>query len=334
MISVIFLQVLDHGLAAVKLPKNIFNGSSMLLMGFPECGSSYFLLMQLDKDFKPFFKLLETQSGSLGKGESLSDINNVIHVKNVDIGQMLMSEDDLNLSLLDCRKLLAVLPTLASNRTSDEYSLEGSVLSSCSSSNFSSIVDEVFEVEKGSAAQNFPSQVSTFGSSPASHFGSGVLNIPGTKVGTSSPKWDGVTQISQGNNSTRLSNAANGSVYPTNNYKGLIQSGSTGSISSGPGRSQVKRLSSSKSDQDLASLMPSHSGAIGSYSIMDEHQQTTSGTRAARHLSPTLEIGTSVSAPNARTNGPRSSPTRAVSGNMGAVYNSWVQSPQCKIASL
>lgn len=333
MISVIFLQVFDHGLASVKLPKNIFNGSSMLLLGFPECGSSYYLLMQLDKDFKPLFKLLETQSGSLGKGESLSDMNNVIRVKNVDIGQMLMSEDDLNLSLLDCRKLLSVLPTLASNRTSDEFSLEGSVISSCSASNFSSIVDEVFELEKGSAAQNYPSQVSTFGSSPASHFGSGVLNIPGTKVGTSSPKWDGVTQISQGNNSTRLSNVGNGPIYSSSNYRGLIQSGSTGSISSGPGRSQLKRLSSSKSDQDLASLMP-HSGAIGSYSIMDEHQQTTSGIRAARHFSPTLEIGASVSAPNARTNGPRSSPTGAVSGNTSSGYNSWVQSPQCKIASL
>ncbi|GMG99605.1 hypothetical protein Nepgr_001445 [Nepenthes gracilis] len=36
------LQVYEHGLAAVKIPKNILNSSSFLLMGFPDCSIAYF----------------------------------------------------------------------------------------------------------------------------------------------------------------------------------------------------------------------------------------------------------------------------------------------------
>ena len=82
------MQVYEQGFAAVKVPKNIGNGSSMLLMGFPDCGSSYFLLMLLDKDFKPLFKLLETQQDPSGKAHSFNDLNNVMRIKNIDIGQM------------------------------------------------------------------------------------------------------------------------------------------------------------------------------------------------------------------------------------------------------
>ncbi|KAK8285905.1 hypothetical protein V6Z12_D08G257000 [Gossypium hirsutum] len=66
------LEVYEHGFAAVKVPKNLVNGSSVLIMGFPESESSYFLLMELDKDFKPLFKLLETQPDPSGKGRSTS----------------------------------------------------------------------------------------------------------------------------------------------------------------------------------------------------------------------------------------------------------------------
>lgn len=75
--------------------------------------------MHLDKDFKPIFKLLETQPDPSGKAESFSDLNHVVRLKNIDIGQMMMFEDDLNLSLLDCRKLLSVLPSLGPNQTSE-----------------------------------------------------------------------------------------------------------------------------------------------------------------------------------------------------------------------
>ncbi|GMH13202.1 hypothetical protein Nepgr_015043 [Nepenthes gracilis] len=52
------LQIYEHGLSVPKMPKNILNGPSFLLMGFPDYGSSYILSMQLHKDFKPIFKLI------------------------------------------------------------------------------------------------------------------------------------------------------------------------------------------------------------------------------------------------------------------------------------
>ncbi|XP_071932178.1 mediator of RNA polymerase II transcription subunit 14 isoform X2 [Coffea arabica] len=295
------LEVFERGFASLKLPKNISNGSSVLLMSFPECGSSYYLLMQLDKDFKPLFNLMETQPDPSGKAESFSDLNNIIRVKDVDIGQMQMCEDDLNLSLLDCGKLLSVLPSLSPNRTSEqsllsEFTLEGSALASSFPSKFSSIVDEVFELEKGSSAANLsghgPSLGSTYGTSPASHFGAGGMNLHSTKVGTPSPKWDGGSQVP-----TRLSGmppSYSGSIYTGSHYRGLIQSGSTGSISVGPGRSQV----------------------------------TTPGIRTAGHLSPSPQLGLPASGASAKPIGARNSSGNAIPGNLRVSgFNSLVASP-------
>lgn len=328
------LEVFERGFASLKLPKNISNGSSILLMGFPECGSSYYLLMQLDKDFKPLFKLIETQLDPSRKAESFTNLNNMIRIKDVDIGQMQMCEDDLNLSLLDFGKLLSVLPTLSPSRTSEqsllsEFSLEGSALASSFPSKFSSIVDEVFELEKGSSAANLsgqgPSPGSTYGTSPVSHFGPGGMTLHSTKVGTPSPKWDG-SQVP-----TRLSGMPpnySGSMYTGSHYRSLLQSGSTGSISIGPGRSQVKKLSSSKSDQDLTSLRSPQSGGVGSYSLIDEHQITTSGIRTARHLSPSPQLGLPASGASAKPTGARNSSGNAIPGNFTVSgFNSLVASP-------
>ncbi|KAL3537818.1 hypothetical protein ACH5RR_001184 [Cinchona calisaya] len=315
------LQVFEHGLVSVKLPKNISNGSRMLLMGFPECGSSYYLLMQLDKDFKPLFKLLETLPDSSGKAESFSDLNNVIRVKNVDVGRMLMCEDDLILCLLDCGKLLSVLPSLGPSQASElsllsEFSLEGSTPTSSLPSKFSSIVDEVFELEKGSTGQGPPSAYGTYS---VPHFGPGAMNLHSTKVGTLSPKWEGVQQVPQNSNVTRVSGIPpnyNGSNYTASNCRGLIQSGSAGSISSGPGRSQVKKLSTSKSDQDLTSLRAPHTGGVGSYAVMDGHQLTTSGLHTAGHFSPSPQAGLPASGALAKPIGARNSLGNATPGKL------------------
>ncbi|KAK9291981.1 hypothetical protein L1049_019933 [Liquidambar formosana] len=327
------LEVYENGFAAVKVPKNILNGSNLLLMGFPDCGSSYFLLMQLDKDFKPLFKLLETQPDPSGKGHSFGDMNNVIRIKKIDIGQMQMLEDELNLSLLDWGKVLSFLPNAGvPNQTSEhgsfsEFSVEGSMQITVPSS-FSSIVDEVFELEKGASVPSFsvPNLSSSFSSSPASHFGSVPMNIHSVKVGTSSPKWEGGMQISQINNVTKVSSVSphyNGSLYSSSNLKGLIQSSSVNSLSSGSGRSTAaKKLSSSKSDQDLASLRSPHTMEGGSFSTMDEDQprllndstrEVVTSTRTSRLLSPPRPSGPRVSAPSVKPNGPRSSPSGASS---------------------
>lgn len=308
-------QVFEHGSAAVKVPKSISFGTNLLLIGFPECGSSYFLLMELDKDFKPVFKLLESQSDSPAKAQSLADLSNVVRVKTIDIGRMQICEDELNLSLLNSKKLLSVLPSDGSSHQTSEnslladFSLEGSIIASSVQSTFCSIVDEVFELEKGSSVPSFSGQIppSTFGASPASHFGSGVSNYQSLKVGTLSPKWD--------------RGAAN---YSNSMYKGVIQSGSVGSLAA----TQIgKKLSSSKSEQDLTSLQSPHSAGVGSYTSLDEDQLTVSANRSARLLSPPQR----VSASSGKASGPRNSAVGTLPGGFRTSdSNSLVLSPGCK----
>ncbi|PHT74903.1 Mediator of RNA polymerase II transcription subunit 14, partial [Capsicum annuum] len=259
------LEVFEHGSASVKVPKSISCGTNFLLMGFPECGSSYFLLMELDKDFKPVFKLLESQSDSPAKAQPLADLSNMVRVKTIDVGRMQICEDKLNLSLLNSKKLLSILPSDGRSHQSSEnslladFSLEGSIVASSAPSAFSSIVDEMFELEKGSSVPSFSGQLppSTFGAPPASHFGSGVANYQNLKVGTLSPKWD--------------RGAGN---YSSSIYKGVIQSGSAARLlspaqrvsassgkASGPRNSAVGTLPAqaidsatcTKSEQDAAS---------------------------------------------------------------------------------
>lgn len=315
----------------MKVPKSILNGSSMLLMGFPECVSSYFLLMQLDKDFKPLFKLLETQPDLSEKVQSFGDLNHVIRVKNVDVGQMQMLEDELNLSLLDSVKLLSLSANdVITNQTSEngllsEFSIRGSNLKSALPSSFSSVVDEVFELERGSSAPSFSVQIPTsmLNTSPASHIGSGPMNLHRIKAGTSSPNWEVGTQI---NNLSKVANVTpdySSSTYLSSNLMGLTQSGSASLLSSGPGRSTtVKKLSASKSDQDLASLRSPHSADVGLYTKMDE-DQLMSGKRSARLPRPTVP---QVSASSAKAN---------VAGSLSVSRsNSWVTTPVCKIPIL
>jgi mediator of RNA polymerase II transcription subunit 14 len=349
------LQVYEHGFAAVKVPKNIANGSSMLLMGFPDCGSSYFLLMLLDKDFKPLFKLLETQPDPSGKAQSFNDLNHVMRIKNIDIGQMQMLEDEMNLSLLDLGKLLSFLPGAGGpNQTSEHGILSDIILESsmqlagCPPSSFSSVVDEVFELEKGSSVPPFSVQnlSSSYSSSPASHFGSAPMNLHSIKAGTPSPKWEGGMQMSQINNVAKVSSMAthyNGSLYSSSNLKGAVQSNSVGSLSSVTGRSaSMKKLSASKSEQDLASLRSPHSVEAGS-TTMDEDQlrllndtskDSVYGSRSARLLSPPRVAGPRMSVPGAKPNGVRSSPTGPLAGSFRVAGSSpCTTTPVCKIPS-
>ncbi|KAL0422013.1 UNVERIFIED_CONTAM: Mediator of RNA polymerase II transcription subunit [Sesamum latifolium] len=291
------LEVFEHGFTAAKLPKNISDDSNSLFMGFPECGSSYFLLLQLDKEFKPSPKLIEVQLDSSGKAEPFGGTSKVIRVKNLDINRMHMCEDELNLSLLDRRKM-----QLASNYVNEisehglppDSSLEGSVLRSNHPVSFNSIVDEVFELEKGSNGQNASS---TFGLSSSSHFGVGAMTLHSAKPSISSPNWEG-TQTSQN---------------PLSSFKGTVQSGSTKSLNTTLVRNQAaKKLTASKSDQDLAALRSPHSGGFGPYGIIDEGQLSVPGLPSARLLSPPQQTGPQV---NVKSNEPKSFPAGTVSAS-------------------
>ncbi|KAK9919543.1 hypothetical protein M0R45_028134 [Rubus argutus] len=343
------LEVYENGFPAVKVPKSILNGSSMLLMGFPDCGSSYFLLMQLDKDFKPLFKLLETQPDSSGKADSLNDLNHVIRIKKIDVNQMQMHEDDMNLSLLDWGKLQSLLPSagrsnlLSENVLLTDISLEGSMPNAgCPPSSFSSVVDEVFELEKGISAPSFSLQnvSSSFNASSASHFGSVPMNLHSIKAGSPASKWEGGMQISQLNSAANVSSMSthyNGSLYSSSNLKGPIQSASLSSLSSGPGRSaSVKKISISKSEQDLASLRSPQSVEYGSSTSMDEdHLRFMSDTskgaiygfRSSHLLSPPGPSGPRISGPGLRPNG-TNAPTGPLIGSFRvAGSNSCVTTP-------
>ncbi|XP_058003637.1 mediator of RNA polymerase II transcription subunit 14 [Hevea brasiliensis] len=327
------LEVYEQGFSIVKVPKTLLNGSTMLIMGFPDCGSSYFLLVQLDKDFKPLFKLLETRPDPSTKGLSSNDSNHVIHMKKIDVSQMQLFEDVLNLSLLDWGKLAGSLPAGVSNQSSEhgllsEFSLEGPMqIAGYPLSSFSSVVDEVFELEKGASAPSFPLQnLKSYNASAASRFGSVPMNLQTAKTGTPSPKWEGGLQVSQMNNFVKVSSAGshyNGLLHPSSNLKGSTHSNLFSSLSSGLGRgTTVKKLSASKSDQDLASLRSPHSVEVGSNSSVDEDHlrllndtsmDALSGSRSSRLLSPSHSTGSRSSTPGV---GLRSSPTGPVAASV------------------
>ncbi|OVA05345.1 Mediator complex [Macleaya cordata] len=343
------LQVYEQGFTAVKIPKNILNGSGLLLMGFPQCGSSYYLLLELDKDFKPLFSLLETQPDTSGKSHFVSESNHVIRFNKIDISQMQMLEDELNLSLLDWEKLMSSLPNVGgTNQTSEhglltEFGLDASTqIAGSPQSSFSSVVDEVFELEKGISMPPFPVQnhlSSSFGTSPVSQFGSVQMNHQWVKAGITSPKWEGGLQHPQVNSFTKVPSGGShfNNLYQSNNLK-LIQSSSVNSLSSSPGRSQsIQKLSASKSDQDLASLRSPISVEVGS--PMDEDQvrllnesskELVPSSRSSRLLSPLRPTVPRVSASSTKPNGPRVSPSVHITGSRADGTGSWITSPVCQ----
>ncbi|KAG2696638.1 hypothetical protein I3760_07G067500, partial [Carya illinoinensis] len=277
------------------------HGSSMLLMGFPDCGSSYFLLMLLDKEFKP--KLLETQSDPSGKAHSSNNLNHIL-------------EDEMNMSLLNWGKLLSFMPSAAgSNGGSEqgilpEIGLESSMqLSGCPRC-FSSVVDEVFGHEKGPSTIIFSvKNISSYSTSPASYFGSPPMNLHAMKAATPSPKWDTGMQISQINNVAKVSSMDTHYIV--------------GSLSSGTRRSTtMEKLSASKSEQDLASLRSGHLIEVGSCTTMDDDQprlisdnsKDTYGSCSARLLSHPQTTSPQITVPGVKTNGLQSSPSRPFAG--------------------
>lgn len=323
------LEVYEHSFAAAKVPKNLITGAAVLLMGFPDCGSSYFLLMELDKDFRPLFKLLETQPEPSGKGQSLNDLNHIMRLKEIDISGMWMLEDETNLSILDCRKLQNLLPMAGGpNQTSEhgilsELKLDNALqISGFTPSSFSSVVDEVFELEKGMSAPPLSSQSTTvFNTLPSAHFGSLQTNLHNIKAGTPSPKWDGGSQVSQLNHAAKVASPAtqhNGSLYPPSSLKGIVQSSSFSTLSTGPGKSTaMKKLGASKSDQDLTSIRSPYSMEA---SAMDED-------RSSRLLSPPRSTGPRASIPIAKPSGPRSSSSGNLTGSFRVSAASPLASP-------
>ncbi|XP_068649797.1 mediator of RNA polymerase II transcription subunit 14-like [Aristolochia californica] len=304
------LKVYEQGSAAVKIPKTLINDADLLLIGFPQCGNSYYLLMQLDKDFKPLFKLLETQPEPSGQSHAVGESNQLIRLNKIDIGQIRMTDDELSLSLLDWEELLFSLPNVVGRtQTSDsllgEFGLETSMqVATCPQSSFSSVVDEVFEFEKGVSMSSYPIKSHVSSSFNTSiHSNTVPVNHQGLKPGmVTSPNWESSSQFSQISIIPKVQSSGstyNTSLYPSSNIKGLLQSGPANSFSSsspirGP---SIQKLPTSKSEQELNSLKsPPHGAELGT---MDEE-------RPSRLLTPLRTTGSRVVLANKKTNGIKS----------------------------
>lgn len=287
--ELLFLQVYEQCLTTLRIPKWMLHGSDLLLMGFPQCGSCYYLLMQLDKDFKPLFNLLESQPEPGGKSHLNGEASHVFRFNKIDINQMQMVEDESNLALFDWEKLQALLNIGASNTVSEHSLISDFVMEStpqlpgCSQTNFSSIVDEVFEFEKFKSGPAFPlqSQLSSPFNAPSfSQLNAISTSHHGMKAGVL-PKLDGGMQHSQMSNAAKVSTSISGltgSLYGANNLKGILNANTLSSSSSGR-NSSIQKLSQSKSDQDLCSHRSPNLGEVGHYSGIDgDHTRSMNGS--------------------------------------------------------
>ncbi|KAK4772002.1 hypothetical protein SAY86_013777 [Trapa natans] len=313
------LQVYEDNSAAIRIPESISNDSTMLLLGFPDCGSSYFLLMQLDKEFKPQFKLLEISKDSSGKSPSSGNLNNVTCIKKIDMDKMQLPEDELDFGLLDWGKLQNFLPNSEGLNQHAEHDLLSDVDIEVSGqatfntiSSFSSIVDEVFDLEKGVSVPPFSAQsFTTSFSASATQYGSLTAALPSVKAGSPSPKWEGGVQMSQVNRVP-----AGGQLYLPSNLRGPLLPGT--SISSVSGRAtMMKRISASKSDQDLASLRSPQSVEVSSCASVEEDQtrflsdstkDALPAGRSYQMLSPPGAASSRVPAPGGKFGGSKTTP--------------------------
>ncbi|XP_038987624.1 mediator of RNA polymerase II transcription subunit 14-like isoform X2 [Phoenix dactylifera] len=314
------LKVYDQSSTTIKIPKSILHGPDLLLMGFPRCGN-------------PVFTLLETQTDPGGKSHSISDANEVIRFNKIDIGQMQIVEDELNMSLFDWEKLHSLPNIGACNQISEhgllpELGLESALQHpACSQPSFSSVVDEVFESEKGASGPPFPITSHlpvSYNMPPLSHLVSLPTSHQGIKAGVSSPKWEGVQQ-SQINNIVNVSaglTSSSNSMSLSNNLKGLRCNSVTNSLpSSSPARnSSIENFSASKSDQDLSSLKSPHLAEVGRFSSMDDNQARLvhespkelgmiDGSRPPQLLPPLRTTGPRPSVQNTSSNNFKSSST-------------------------
>lgn len=86
-------------------------GSDILLMGFPNCADTYFLCLQLDRNFLPLFMLLEARQQSHTGRSSMSPGPSLIHRwMKIEVEDIRVVEDVANLSLLDQGKSQTFVP--------------------------------------------------------------------------------------------------------------------------------------------------------------------------------------------------------------------------------
>ncbi|KAL2609720.1 hypothetical protein R1flu_028293 [Riccia fluitans] len=97
------LKMYERGALALRFPRDGPKlGPDVLVLGFPSCGEVFFLCLQLDANFMPFFMLLEAQPrGHAGRTTLQSGPVHIVRCMKISIETMLVTEDDASFSLLD-----------------------------------------------------------------------------------------------------------------------------------------------------------------------------------------------------------------------------------------
>lgn len=198
----------------------MLHGSDFMVMGFPHCANAYYLLMQLDKDFRPVFHLLETQCDASNNTNANADAKETIRCNKINVGQMQVLQNESSASPFDV-KLQALQSIMCSaDMMESDLRIQNGIeplplLPACSPS-FSSIVDEVFEYERGSTgAQNHSVPPSSLSST--SHLSSLSVGMQGINARAVSPMHDGGLSQIQANNTLKVHPGISlNSYFPSN----------------------------------------------------------------------------------------------------------------------
>uniref|UniRef100_A0A0E0IAE3 Mediator of RNA polymerase II transcription subunit 14 n=1 Tax=Oryza nivara TaxID=4536 RepID=A0A0E0IAE3_ORYNI len=248
------LKVYSQSQVTLKIPKSILCGSEFMVMGFPQCANAYYLLMQLDKSFKPVFCLLEIQSneGDNNNADATTDAKEAIRFIRIDISKLKIDEDVQIGNFFDKDKLLAL-----QNVEDRPQRQSGADEPLPARPSFFSIVDEVFRCDRGSPiteSQRLPPN-----SLPSSH-SSYQVGLHGFSGGAGSPDQDygslqsniNAAKVTSGTglNNYLLSNSKN--AQSTSAFSGSVPAG-LGNVSSSRSEGAYKKRSLSEFLQNIPS---------------------------------------------------------------------------------
>ncbi|RLN35498.1 mediator of RNA polymerase II transcription subunit 14-like [Panicum miliaceum] len=250
-------QVYQQSQGTLRIPETILHGSDLMVMGFPHCANAYYLLMQLDKDFRPVFHLLETQCDASDKTKTNAnaDAKEAIRCNKINVGQMQVLKNESNTNPFDV-KLQALQSILSSTDLMEsdipvQNGIEPLPLLPACSPSFSSIVDEVFEYECGStAAQNHSLPPSSLSST--SHLNSLSVGIQGINPRAVSPMHDGGGSHTQAINTLKVHPSVSLHSYLPSNFRHIQDVNKS-----------LQLVPSSNNNSNQIPVRSSHSGILG-----------------------------------------------------------------------
>ncbi|GJM99723.1 hypothetical protein PR202_ga16850 [Eleusine coracana subsp. coracana] len=264
--SFLGLKVHQQSQGSMKIPKSVLHGYDIMVMGFPHCANMYYLLMQLDKDFRPVFHLLETQcdTSTSDKANASADAKEAIRFNKIDVGRIQIFKNDSSTIPFDVKlqalQGIANCTDIIENGIPIQNGIEALPLLPACSPSFSSIVDEVFEYDEDGPTAKQNQSVPPSGFPSTSRPTSLSVGFHGVDARAVS-----VSQIHDGGLSHTQGSLNN---YLPNNLRHL-SSNKTFSYSSPVRNSSATKFLGSKNTHDPGSLCTSsdHNAVDGSKSL-------------------------------------------------------------------